>query len=130
MANHQTDAANAAARVVQESSRIVDCFSVDTPCLHTSEIVRMTGMPSSTLTGILHALVEENVLQREGVFYSVGLRVTRWSAAADVALDLMTAAGAAVAELGDRTGECCGLRIRRPGAQVTVMLADSVQPLG
>ncbi|MFF3563606.1 IclR family transcriptional regulator [Streptomyces sp. NPDC002574] len=129
MASPQRDDVNSAAQVLQKSSRIMDCFSVDTPCLHASEIVRMTGMPSSTLTGILHALVEENVLQHEGVFYSVGLRVIRWSASADVASDLMTAARPAVAALRDRTGECCGLQIRQHRDQVTVVWANSLHPL-
>lgn len=129
MAIHQTTALKGTPHILREASRILDCFSVDTPCLHTSEIVRMTGMPSSTLSGILHALVEENVLQHEGVFFSVGLRVIRWSASADVASDLMTAARPAVAALRDRTGECCALSIRRHVTLVTVVWANSTHPL-
>ncbi|MDX3071091.1 IclR family transcriptional regulator [Streptomyces sp. NPDC088354] len=129
MASLQIDDVNSVAQVLQRSSRIMDCFSVDTPCLHPSEIVRMTGMPSSTLTGILHALVAENVLQHEGVFYSVGLRVLRWSASADVASDLLTAARPAVAALRDRTGECCGLHVRHHRDHVTVVWANSLDTL-
>ncbi|MFJ4850800.1 MULTISPECIES: IclR family transcriptional regulator [unclassified Streptomyces] len=129
MTIHHSAEPHPAPQILQEAFRILDCFSVDTPCLHPSEIVRMTGMPSSTLTGILHALVEENALQREGAFFCVGLRVIRWSASADVASDLITAARPAVAALRDKTGECCGLHIRRHGNQVTVVWANSTHPL-
>ncbi|MGW3248055.1 IclR family transcriptional regulator [Streptomyces sp. NPDC001070] len=126
MTTCRTGAANAAAQILRDSSQILDCFSVDTPRLLAWEIVRMTGVPSSTVEGILHTLVDENLLQREGVFYSVGLRVIRWSASADAASDLLRAARPSVEALRDRTGECCALQIRRGGHHVTLAWASSI----
>ncbi|MFD3450561.1 IclR family transcriptional regulator [Streptomyces sp. NPDC058691] len=119
--SRRAEAGTAAARILRESSKILDCFSAETPRLHTSEIIRRTGVPPSILTEMLRTLVEENLLQREGVFYSVALRVFRWSASADAASDLMTAARPSVTALRDRTGECCGLQVRRGGDHLTVV---------
>lgn len=64
----------------------------DHPRLQASEIVRRTGLPSSTVARILRTLVRENLLQREGTSYSIGLRVIAWSAAATAASDLIATA--------------------------------------
>lgn len=126
MARSETTAQNITGQVIRESARILDCFSVETPHLHASDIVRMAGVPPSKVMEILRTLVDRHVLQRDGPFYSVGLRVIQWGASADAASDLMTAARPSVAALRDRTGECCGLQTRRGGNQVTLYLAHSI----
>ncbi|MGI5247979.1 IclR family transcriptional regulator [Actinacidiphila glaucinigra] len=122
-------AADGSVQVVRKSAEILDCFSVTTPRLQASEIVRRTGLPSSTVARILRTLVRENLLQREGTAYGIGLRVIGWSAAADAASDLITAARPLVTALRDRCGECCGLQVRQGGRRVTVIWAQSTHSI-
>ncbi|MEU6346395.1 IclR family transcriptional regulator C-terminal domain-containing protein [Streptomyces sp. NPDC046977] len=120
-------AAKGVGQVLQEWSRILDCFSVETPYLHTSDIVRMAGVPSSTVADMLPALVDQDLLRRDGPFYRVGLRMIRWGASADAASELVTVARSSLPALRDRTGEGCGLQIRRGSMHVTAFWAHSPQ---
>ncbi|MDX3236968.1 IclR family transcriptional regulator C-terminal domain-containing protein [Streptomyces sp. ME03-5709C] len=129
MTPYGTASENVAAQVIHESVRVLDCFSVETPNLHAVDIVRMAGVPSSTVMEILHTLVDQHLLQQDGFFYSVGLRAIEWGAAADAASDLLTAGRPLVRTLRDRSGECCGLQIRRGGNHVTLFSAHSVHTL-
>ncbi|MQA95182.1 MAG: helix-turn-helix domain-containing protein [Streptosporangiales bacterium] len=112
-------------QVLQKSARILDCFSATRPRLRAADIVQFTGMPTSTVARILRTLVGENLLQRHGAEYSIGLRVTVWSAAAGAGSDLIATAAPLVARLRDRSGESGGLYIRQGEARVSVVQAES-----
>lgn len=118
-------AANGSVHVIQKSARILDCFSVATPRLQASEIVRRTGMPASTVARILRTLVREDLLQRQGTVYSIGLRSVVWSSAAMAASALIAAARPLVAALRDQHGECSALEVRQGGRRVTVLWEQS-----
>ncbi|MDX3074136.1 IclR family transcriptional regulator [Streptomyces sp. NPDC088354] len=129
MTAFETPAENVAAQVLQASSRILDCFSVETPHLHVSDIVRLADVPSSTVMELLPELADRHLLQRDGSFYSVGLRMIQWGASADGASGLLEAARSLLPALRDRTGECCGLQIRQDGHHVTLFWAHSLHAL-
>lgn len=112
-------------QVLQKSARILDCFSATRPRLRAADIVQATGMPTSTVARILRTLVAENLLQRHGAEYSIGLRVTVWSAAAGAGSDLIATAGPLVERLRDQSGESAGLYIRQGERRVSVVQAES-----
>ncbi|WP_231644843.1 IclR family transcriptional regulator [Sciscionella sediminilitoris] len=116
-------------QVVRKSAQILDCFSATTPRLRASDIVQATGMPTSTVARILRTLVGENLLQRQGQEYSIGLRVTAWSAAAKAGSDLLAAAGPHITALRDRSRESCGIYVRQGTNRVSVLGAESTHSI-
>lgn len=116
-------------QVVRKSARILDCFSATTPRLRAADIVQTTGLPNSTVARILRTLVGENLLQRQGQKYSIGLRVTAWSAAAKAGSDLLAAAAPHVTALRDLTRESCGLYVRQGANRVSVLGAESTHSI-
>lgn len=116
-------------QVVQKSARILDCFSATNPRLRASDIAVATEMPASTVGRLLRTLVTENLLQRNGAEYSIGLRVTSWSAAATAGSELIATAGPLMQALRDRCGESCGLYVRQGAARVSVFQALSTQSI-
>ncbi|MEU9244865.1 helix-turn-helix domain-containing protein [Streptomyces sp. NPDC048385] len=93
----------ATGQVLPRGSHILDCFSVETPYPHASDIVRMADLPSSTVVDMLPTLADQNLLRHDGPFCSVDLRVIRWEAAADAASEPVTAATSSLPALRDRT---------------------------
>ncbi|KAA9159369.1 IclR family transcriptional regulator [Amycolatopsis acidicola] len=116
-------------QVVRKSARILDCFSATTPRLRAADIVQATGLPTSTVARILRTLVGENLLQRQGQEYSIGLRVTAWSASAKAGSDLIAAAGPHVTALRDRCRESCGIYVRQGATRVSVLGAESTHSI-
>jgi len=116
-------------QVVRKSARILDCFSARTPRLRAADIVQATGLPTSTVARILRTLVGENLLQRQGQEYSIGLRVTAWSAAAKAGSDLISAASPHVTALRDRCRESCGIYVRQGANRVSVLGAESTHSI-
>lgn len=122
-------AGGSSVQVVRKSARILDCFSATTPRLRAADIVQATGLPTSTVARILRTLVGENLLQRQGQEYSIGLRVTAWSAAAKAGSDLIAAAGPHVTALRDLCRESCGIYVRQGASRVSVLSAESTHSI-
>ncbi|MEC3980090.1 IclR family transcriptional regulator [Amycolatopsis sp. H20-H5] len=116
-------------QVVRKSARILDCFSAITPRLRAADIVHATALPASTVARILRTLVGENLLQRQGQEYSIGLRVTVWSAAAKAGSDLIAAAGPHVTALRDSCRESCGVYVRQGASRVSVLGVESTHSI-
>jgi DNA-binding IclR family transcriptional regulator len=112
-------------QVLRKSARILDCLSVTSPRLRASEICELTGFPATTVARILRTLVEENLLHRDGPYYSVGVRITAWSAAGATGADLAADAAALVEKLRDASGESAGLYVRHGNARVCVLQKES-----
>ncbi|MGW1047119.1 IclR family transcriptional regulator [Streptomyces sp. NPDC002547] len=122
--------ANGSIHVIEKSAQILDCFSVAAPTLQASEIVRRTGMPTTTVARILRTLVKENLLQREGTVYSIGLRSVVWSSAATAASSVIAAARPLVAALSNQYGECSGLQVRQGNRRIIVVWEQSKGSVG
>lgn len=129
MAEDRTTSDGSSVLVVQKSARILDCFTATNPRRRASDIVAATGMPNSTVARILRTLVAENLLQRQGADYSIGLRVTAWSAAANAGSDLIATARPIAARLRDESGESCGVYIRQGRTRVSVLQQESTKSI-
>lgn len=88
-----------------------------------------TGLPASTVARILKSLLEENLIQRQGDQYSIGLRVMAWSAAATAGSDLIRAGEPALLALRDVSRETCILYVRQAAFRVAVLIAHSEQAI-
>ena len=112
-------------RVLERACQVLDCFTADTPRLRISDIRRRTELPPTTIGRIVKTLVAEELLQRDGDFYRVGLRVLVWTAPAAAGSDLMAAAAPVVEQLRDYTKETTGLYIRQGANRVVVVVSLS-----
>ncbi len=115
--------------VVRKSARVLDCLAGAGRPLRASEIRDLTGLPMTTVARIVRTLLAEDLLRRDGPYYSIGLRVTAWAHAASAGSDLITCAEPFTAELRDSSGETTGVYIRQGANRVCVLVKDSGQPI-
>src|SRR5580704_14514142 len=78
--------------VIRKSARVLDCLAGAGRPLRASEIRDLTGLPMTTVARIVRTLLAEDLLRREGPYYSIGLRVTAWAHAASAGSDLIVCA--------------------------------------
>jgi DNA-binding IclR family transcriptional regulator len=90
-----------------------------------ADLRRLTGLPATTVARIVKTLVAQELLERDGEMYRLGLRVLVWTAPAMQGSDLITAAGPAVEQLRDLTRETAGLYVRHEAVRVTAAIALS-----
>ena len=115
--------------VVRKSARVLDCLAGAGRPLRASEIRDLTGLPMTTVARLVRTLLAEDLLRREGSYYSIGLRVTAWAHAAGAGSDLVTCAEPFTTELRDASGETAGVYIRQGANRVCVLVKDSRQPI-
>jgi DNA-binding IclR family transcriptional regulator len=112
-------------RVLERACEVLDCFTADNPRLRTADIRRLTDLPPTTVARIVKTLVGQQLLEKDGDEYRLGLRVLVWSAPATAGSDLIAAAGPVVEEVRDLTHETTGLYVRNGSNRVTVAVALS-----
>jgi IclR family acetate operon transcriptional repressor len=112
-------------QVLEKAGKVLDCFSADNPAMRVGDIRERTGLPATTCLRIVRTLVEQDLLQREGDVYRIGLRVLVWGAAATAGSLLLAAAGPVIRRLRDDTGETTALFVRQDAQRVTVDIAES-----
>lgn len=112
-------------QVLEKAGKVLDCFSADNPAMRVGDIRERTGLPATTCLRIVRTLVEQDLLQREGDVYRIGLRVVVWGAAATAGSVLLAAAEPVVRRLRDDTGETAALFVRQDGQRVIVDVAES-----
>ncbi|MCV7419274.1 IclR family transcriptional regulator [Mycobacterium yunnanensis] len=112
-------------RVIERVCLVLDCFSKRQPRLQVGEIRDITGLPATTVARIVKNLVVQRLLERDGNYYRLGLRVLVWSAPARAASDLMVAAGPVIDQIRDLTGETTGIYVRQGAVRVGVAIAMS-----
>jgi DNA-binding IclR family transcriptional regulator len=115
--------------VIQKSARVLDCLAGAGTPLRASEIRERTGLPTTTVARLLRTLLAEELLQRDGPYYSIGLRVTAWANAASAGSDLIACAEPLISQLRDSSGETAGLYISQGPNRVCVLLKESGQPI-
>jgi DNA-binding IclR family transcriptional regulator len=115
--------------VIQKSARILDCLAGAAGPLRASEIRELTGLPMTTVARLLRTLLAEDLLAREGPYYSIGLRVTGWAHAASAGSDLIASAEPLISQLRDSSGETAGLYVSQGTNRVCVLLKESGQPI-
>jgi DNA-binding IclR family transcriptional regulator len=112
-------------QVLEKAGTVLDCFSAEKPALRIADLRAATGLPATTCLRIVRTLVEQDLLQREGDLYRIGLRVLVWGAAATAGSVLLAAAGPLIRQLRDSTGETTALFVRQDTQRVVVDIAES-----
>jgi IclR family acetate operon transcriptional repressor len=112
-------------QVLDKAGRVLDCFSEENSALRISDLRAMTGLPATTCSRIVRTLVEQDLLQRDGDLYRIGLRVLVWGAAATAGSVLLAAAGPLIRRLRDSTGETTAVFVRQGPQRVVVDIAES-----
>ncbi|MDV3128376.1 IclR family transcriptional regulator [Mycobacterium sp. 21AC1] len=107
-------------RVLERACQVLDCFTADAPRLKIADLRQLTGLPATTVARIVKTLVSQDLLDRDGDEYRLGLRVLVWSAPATVGSDVIAAAGPVVEQVRDLTHETSGLYVRQGASRVTV----------
>lgn len=112
-------------RVLERACQVLDCFTRQRPRLQIADIREITGLPATTAARIVRTLVAQELLQRDGNDYRLGLRVMVWTAPAAAASDLLAASGPTVEQIRDVTRETTGIYVRRGASRVSVSIVLS-----
>lgn len=65
--------------VLHKVAEILDCFSVQEPEPTLQQIIRKTGLPSSTCQRLVQNMLREGFLDRDGDRYRIGIGLVRWA---------------------------------------------------
>lgn len=115
--------------VLQKITQILESFTITRPEQTLQQIIRATGLPSSTCQRLVQNLVREGFLDREDDQYRIGLRFVRWAAPGTFGLDLVRLTRPALQWLRDETGETACLYVRDGAYRTVVALAESRHPV-
>jgi DNA-binding IclR family transcriptional regulator len=106
------DEGRASTLVLHKITRILNCFSVESPDPTLQDIIRTTALPSSTCQRLVQDLVYEGFLDRDGDRYRIGIAMVRWATPGTLGLDVVRLVKPVLQQLRDETGEtaCCYVR--------------------
>lgn len=119
--------------MVKSASRAIDILEAlaDAPkgLTHT-ELADQLGIPRSSLTGLLEALTERDVVEWDETTrrYLTGFAVLRLGRSYLGRLDLVQSARPLLARLSEEIGEACALTVRRGHTIVVVAKIDDPNP--
>jgi DNA-binding IclR family transcriptional regulator len=94
--------------VLRKVCQILDCFTVEEPAPTLQQLTRLTGLPASTCQRLVHNLVREGFLDRDGDRYRIGMALVRWAAPGTV-----------------ETGETACLYVRDGAFRTVVAVAET-----
>lgn len=104
---------------------ILDCFHLTAPELTLPQLIRATGIPSSTCQRLVNDLVAERILDREDNRYRIGITLVRWAAPGTLGLDVVRSAQPVLNMLRDETGETACLYVRDGLRRTVVAVAET-----
>lgn len=122
-------AASAPLLVLQKIKQILGSFTIESPELTLQQIIRATGLPSSTCQRLVQNLVREGFLDRDGDQYRIGLEFVQLAAPGTFGLDLVRLTRPALQQLRDETSETACLYVRDGAYRTVVALAESRHPV-
>ena len=108
----ETPAGRAPTLVLHKITQILNSFSVNAPELTLQQIIKLTGLPSSTCQRLVQDLVLEGFLDRDGDTYRIGIGLVRWSTPGTLAMDIVSLLKPVLLDLRDETGESACLYVR------------------
>ncbi|MDP9987542.1 IclR family transcriptional regulator [Arthrobacter sp. FW306-05-C] len=111
--------------VLRKVSEILNCFSIEFPEPTLQQIVRQTGLPSSTCQRLVQNMVREGFLDRDGDRYRIGLRLVQWATPGTFGLDVVRLVHPFLQELRDKTGETACLYMRDGAFRTVVAVAET-----
>ena len=111
--------------VLSKVTTILDCFSIERPDPTLQDIIRSTGLPSSTCQRLVQSMLHEGFLDREGDRYRIGIGLVRWATPGTFGLDVVRLIKPVLQELRDATGETASLYIRDGAYRTIVAVAET-----
>jgi DNA-binding IclR family transcriptional regulator len=108
----EASAGRAPTLVLHKIAQILDCFSVQAPELTLLQIIKATGLPSSTCQRLVQDLVLEGFLDRDNDSYRIGIGLVRWSAPGTLGMDSVQLVKPVLQDLRDETGETACFYVR------------------
>ncbi|MBO0873690.1 MAG: IclR family transcriptional regulator [Pseudonocardia sp.] len=115
--------------VLVKIKQILASFTIERPELTLQQIIRTTGLPSSTCQRLVQNLVREGFLDRDGDEYRIGLGFVQLAAPGTFGLDLVRLTRPPLLRLRDETGETACLYVRDGAHRTVVALAESRHPV-
>jgi DNA-binding IclR family transcriptional regulator len=124
---HDVDREGTAGRaptlVLGKIAQILNCFSLKAPELTQQQIIKKTGLPSSTCQRLVQDLVLEGFLDRDDDSYRIGVGLVRWSAPGTLGMDVVRLVKPVLQDLRDETGESACFYIRDGVVRTVVAVA-------
>jgi DNA-binding IclR family transcriptional regulator len=111
--------------VLQKLRKILDCFSVEEPEPTLRQITRLSGLHASTCQRLVHNLVREGFLDRNGDRYRIGLSLVQWAAPGTFGLDIVQLIKPVLQQLCDETGETACLYVRDGAFRTVIAVAET-----
>jgi len=111
--------------VLRKVAEILNCFSLAEPEPTLQQIIRLTGLPSSTCQRLVQNMVREGFLDRDGDRYRIGIGVVRWAAPGTLGLDVVKLVRPLLQRLRDETGESACLYVRDGAFRTIVAVAET-----
>jgi DNA-binding IclR family transcriptional regulator len=115
--------------VLRKIKQILDSFTIERPEQTLQQIIRATGLPSSTCQRLVQNLVREGFLDRDEDHYRIGLGLVRWAAPGSFGLDMVRLTRPVLQGLRDETGETACLYVRDGAFRTVIALAESRHPV-
>ena len=119
------DEGRASTLVLHKITRILNCFSVESPDPTLQDVIRRTGLPSSTCQRLVQDLVYEGFLDRDGDRYRIGIAMVRWATPGTLGLDVVRLLKPVLQRLRDETGETACLYVRDGVFRTVVAVAET-----
>jgi DNA-binding IclR family transcriptional regulator len=111
--------------VLHKVAEILNCFSIADPEPTLQQIIRLTGLPSSTCQRLVQNMVREGFLDRDGDRYRIGIGIVRWAAPGTLGLDVVKLVKPLLQQLRDETGESACLYVRDGAFRTVVAVAET-----
>jgi len=111
--------------VLHKVAEILDCFSVAEPEPTLQQIIRKTGLPSSTCQRLVQNMLREGFLDRDGDRYRIGIGLVRWATPGTFGLDVVRLVKPVLQQLRDDTGETACLYVRDGAFRTIVAVAET-----
>lgn len=111
--------------VLSKVTTILDCFSIHRPDPTLQDIIRSTGLPSSTCQRLVQSMLHEGFLDRDGDRYRIGIGLVRWATPGTFGLDVVRLVKPVLQQLRDDTGETASLYIRDGAYRTIVAVAET-----
>lgn len=111
--------------VLHKVTEILNCFSIEAPEPTLQEIIRKTGLPSSTCQRLVQNMVREGFLDRDGDRYRIGIGLVRWATPGTLGLDVVRLVKPILQQLRDETGESACFYVRDGAFRTIVAVAET-----
>ncbi|SDR30427.1 IclR family transcriptional regulator [Arthrobacter crystallopoietes] len=121
----ESNAGSSPILVLHKVTQILDCFSIESPEPTLQEIIRKTGLPSSTCQRLVQSMLHEGFLDRDGDRYRIGIGLVRWATPGTLGLDVVRLVKPILQKLRDETGESASFYIRDGVYRTIVAVAET-----